>query len=340
MKNLRVLVLVRDQLVPPDSIEGLPEEEINKWKTEFDVIATLRDLGHTVCPVGVYDDLTPLDDAIRNFQPDIVFMLLEEFHGDVTYDHAVIGYLELRRINYTGCNPKGMILSRDKSLCKKILKYHGILTPDFALFSKGKKTTRPKTLQFPLLVKSATEDASYGISQRSVVENENELSERVEFMHRLNSDALVEEYVDGRELYVGVIGNDRLRTFQPWEMLFTKMPENVARIATQKVKFDVNYQKKNGIKTEAAKLTRSEMKLISRICKRTYQALEMSGYARLDLRMNQDGNVYLIEANANPNISYGEDFAESAEVSGIDYDSLLNRILSLGLRYPAVWKNQ
>jgi D-alanine-D-alanine ligase len=339
MKHLRVLALVREGLVPPESLEGISEKEIANWKAEFDVIGTLRDMGHTVQPLGVYDDLTPIKDSMREFKPHIVFMLLEEFHGVVTYDHAVTSYLELNRQHYTGCNPRGLILSRDKALSKKILAYHRIRSPRFALFPRGRSIKRPVKLVFPLLVKSATEDASLGISQASIVYNDETLIERVKFMHeRLKTDALVEQYIEGREIYVGVTGNTRLQTFRPWEMHFTNMPEDVARIATARVKWDENYQKKHGIETKAAEVTKKEEAEISKICKRVYRALSMSGYARLDLRMTASGKLYVIEANANPNISYGEDFAESAEISGINYEALLSRIVNLGLRYEAAWK--
>ena len=340
MKNQRVLALVREGLVPPESLEGYSDKEIAEWKAEFDVISTLRQSGHEVQPLGVFDDLAPIRDAIKTFEPDIVFMLLEEFHGVVTYDHAIISYLELMKQPYTGCNPRGLLLSKDKAIAKKILTYHHIATPRFAVYPIGKKIRKLKRLEFPLLVKSSTEDASFGISQASIVTNDNALEERVKFIHeKTGSDALVEQYIEGRELYVGVLGNDRLQTFTPWEMLFSKMPDDVARIATAKVKWDETYQKKHGIETAAAEgISKSLNAKISRLCKRVYRALNMTGYGRMDLRMTEDESLYLIEANANPNISFGEDFAESAEMSGISYEALLNRILSLGLKFDADWK--
>ncbi|KAA5546964.1 D-alanine--D-alanine ligase [Roseiconus nitratireducens] len=339
MNKLRVLVLVRSGHVPPKTLEGVSEKELDAWKAEFDVCDTLRVLGHEVLPLGVYDDLAPIRNALSEFQPHITFMLLEEFHGVVTYDFAVISYLELMQQPYTGCNPRGLLLSKDKALSKKILTYHRIQTPRFAVFPLGRIVHRPKKLAFPLFVKSVTEDASYGISQASIVHNDQQLAERVAFVHdKAKDDAIAEQYIEGREIYVGVIGNQRLQTFPPWEMDFGKMPADVARIATSQVKWNRKYQEKHGITTHEATDLQGELAdRISKICKRVYRALNMSGYARMDLRLTERGEIYVLEANANPNIEYGEDFAESAEKGGVDYDSLLQRILNLGLRYKADW---
>jgi D-alanine-D-alanine ligase len=341
MKRLKILVLVREGLVPPETMEGYSEQEIDEWKCEFDVITTLREMGHDVRPVGVFDDLSPIRDAIVEWSPHVAFMLLEEFHGLVIYDSAIASYLELMRQPYTGCNPRGMMLSRDKALSKKILRFHRIPTPRFAIFPRGRSIQPVPRLKYPLIVKSSVEDASLGIAQASIVRAGDALVERVKFVHeRTGSDALVEEYIEGREFYVGVIGNLRLQTFLVWEMIFSGMPDDVARIATAKVKWDGKYQKKYGITTKAAKdLAEPFAAEIQRLCKRVYRALCMSGYARIDLRMAPDGRVYVLEANANPNLAYGEDFAESAETDGISYETLLQRIVNLGLRYQAPWKS-
>lgn len=333
--------MVREGHVPPETLSGVADEEINAWKAEFDVCETLRGLGHEVLPLGVYDDLAPIRAAISEFRPNITFMLLEEFHGVVTYDFAVISYLELMQQAYTGCNPRGLLLSKDKALSKKVLSYHRIPTPRFAVFPVGRTVRRPKKLSFPLFVKSVVEDASFGISQASIVHNDQTLAERVQFIHEKTNDrAIAEQYIEGREIYVGVIGNSRLKTFPAWEMNFGQLPSEVARIATSRVKWDRNYQKKYGITTHAAKdLDVMSQEKISKLCKRVYRALGMSGYARMDLRLTASGDIHVIEANANPNIEYGEDFSESAESVGISYDALLQRILNLGLNYEAAWMN-
>jgi D-alanine-D-alanine ligase len=189
-------------------------------------------------------------------------------------------------------------------------------------------------MHFPVIVKSVFFEASAGISQASVVENEDDLQRRVQFIHEsLGTAAIVEQFIDGRELYVGVLGNQRLDVFPVWEMSFAQMPENKWRIATERVKWSTKYQKRHGIMTEAATLDQDLAFRVQRIAKRTYRALDLNGYARIDLRMDDQNRIYVLEANPNPNLAYGEDFAESAEVAGVSYERLLDRILTLGLRW-------
>jgi D-alanine-D-alanine ligase len=339
MRKLRILVLMHESLVPPASMEGYTDKQMQPWKTEFDVVATLRDAGHEVLPLGVSDEVGPIRAAVKQSNPHVTFNLLEEFHSVGVYDHYVVSYLELLRQRYTGCNPRGLMIAHDKALSKQILTYHRIPTPGFFLAARGRRVVRPKRLGFPLLVKSVVEDASLGIAQASVVHNDEKLAERVGFVHdQFHSDAIVEEYIEGRELYVGVIGNQRLQTLPVWEMLFTNMPEGVPHIATAKVKWDFEYQKRCGIKTRAARdLPPGAAEGIARLCKRVYRALYLSGYARMDLRLAADGRIYVLEANPNPNLAYGEDFAESAETVGVSYEALLQRIIGLGMRYSAPW---
>ncbi|MCA9269907.1 MAG: ATP-grasp domain-containing protein [Planctomycetales bacterium] len=339
MKKLRVLVLVREGLVPPDSIEGLTEEQIDEFRMEYNIVTALEHMGHAWKAVGVYDDLTPLREALNEFKPHIVFMLLEEFHGVVTYDHAVVSFLELMRQKYTGCNPRGLLISHDKGLSKKLLTYHRIPTPRFVVFPLKRAIRLHKKLEYPLLVKSATEDASLGISQSSVVYDEMALIERVQFMHeKVNTDALVEEYIPGRELYLGMLGNHRLQNLPLWEIDFGSIEQD-ARIATRKVKWDRKYQKKHGITSGLAKDLPPELEAaIIKIGKRVFRALEMSGYVRIDLRLRDDGRIYVLEANANPDLTYGEDFAEAAETAGLKYEELIQRIINLGLSYHAPWQ--
>ena len=334
-KLQRIIVLVHEDLVPPDSIEGVSDEQMTPWKTEYDVIATLKDLGHDVYPLGLSSDLGMIRNAISEFHPHIAFNLLEEFHGLGLYDQHVVSYLELMRLPYTGCNPRGLTLAHDKALTKMVLNYHRIRVPAFVVFPIGKSIRRPKRLAFPLLVKSLTEEGSVGISQASVVHSDEHLVERVGMVHRqLDTDAIAEQYIEGRELYVGVMGNERLQTFPIWELVFTKLRDEAPRIATGKVKWDTAYRKQVGAETHVANDLPSGLeKKIPHLCKRIYRALSLSGYARLDLRLTPDGQVFLLEANPNPELAYGEDFSESAEAASVDYEALLQRILNLGLNY-------
>jgi D-alanine-D-alanine ligase len=326
--------------VPPESLVGVTEKEIEEWRTEYDVITHLRAAGHEVLPLGLSDSLSELRRAIVDWKPDIVFNLLEEFDGIVTYDQHVVAFLELMRQPYTGCNPRGMLLSRDKVLSKQLLSYHRIPTPQFLVFPRGRKVRIPRALNFPLFVKSSTEDASLGIAHASVVTDARQLTERVAFMHeQVHSDALVEEYIEGRELYVGVIGNSRLKVLPVWEMRFGSLPENLPAIATRKVKWDKRYQEKYGITTAAAtSLPEGTIARLEQLTKRIFRALHLTGYARMDFRLRPDGGLYVLEANANPNISMAEDFSQSALTAGMRYRDVLNRILQLGTNYPAAWR--
>jgi D-alanine-D-alanine ligase len=340
MKRYRILLMTHDQLVPPETIEGLKDTEIDLFRTEYNVYSTLANLGHDIRVLGVGDRLSELRETIRDFKPHVAFNLLEEFSGITSYDQHVVAYLELIRQRYTGCNPRGLMLSRDKVLTKQVLAWHRVATPAFHLFPFGKRFTEPKKLKFPLFVKSATEDASFGIAQASIVEDMAKLRERVTFIHeQVQSDALVEEFIDGREMYIGVLGNTRLTTLPVWELNFGTVSKVQSGIATRKVKWDRKYQKKHGITTGPVRgLDVAEVERLIRLAKRIYRALHLSGYARLDFRLREDGTVFLLEANANPDITYGEDFAESAESIGIDYETLISRIVNLGLSYMPEWR--
>ena len=336
MKKLRVLALVDETLVPPNDIKGIDLLKA-PWKTEYDVIETLREEGHDVRVLGLGSELKPIRDAIEETRPQIAFNMIEAFDNVATFDHNVVAYLELLRQRYTGCNPRGLLLARDKSISKKILHYHRIPVARFEVFLRGRRIKRPRRLRFPLIVKSLTLDASIGISQASVVEDETRLVDRVRFIHEsLDTDALVEEYIDGRELYVGLLGNTRLQVLPVWELDLSGMPDDARRIATERLKWSLSYQKKHRIDSGPAKgLPEDVRRSIVSTCKRVYRSLELSGYARIDLRLRPDGKVFVMEANPNPQLAYGEDFAESAEKAGIGYGVLLERIMALGLRWES-----
>ena len=333
MKKLRLLAVMDEVLVPPDDVKGIDLTEAD-WKTEFDVVSSLRELGHEVRCLGVGSDLGVIRNAIAETQPHAVFNLLEDFHDVPIYDQNVASYLELLGVPYTGCNSRGLMLARDKGISKKLLSYHRIPVPEFAVFRMGSPVRRPRRLAFPLIVKSLTKEGSAGIAQTSLVFDDDKLAERVVFIHkRLRTDAIVERYIDGRELYVGILGNARLQVFPVWELLFTKVPEEAPRIATEKVKWDAAYRERHGIKTSLAKALPDALVVrIRNLCKRIYRVLELSGYARIDLRLDPEGRIYILEANPNPQLAYGEDFAESAERAGVSYDGLLQRIVNLALQ--------
>src|SRR6266567_1044935 len=335
MNKLRVLALVHRHLIPPDTIPEGTDIVSVPWRTEYDVISTLRSLGHEVRALGVHDDLGEIRRLATEWSPHIAFNLLEGFDDITIFDQNVVSHLELLKLSYTGCNPRGLLLARDKSLSKKLLAYHRIPVPESEVFRIGRPIRRPKRLPFPLIVKSLTQEASIGISQASVVESDEKLKERVTFIHEsIGTAAIVEQYIEGRELYVGILGNQALQAFPVWELFFTNMPEGTKRIATDRVKWSVKYQKKYGIDSGVARdLPEGKAEDIQHVCKRAFRALEMSGYGRIDLRMDDAGKVWVLEANPNPQIARGEDFAASAEKIGLSYETVLQRIINLGVRW-------
>ncbi len=335
MKKLKILVLMHEDLVPPDTKKGYPKNEIVEWKTEYDVVSTLREMGHDAIPIGVFDDLGVIRSAIQEYNPDIAFNLLEEFHGNSLYDYHVVSYLELMKLPYTGCNPRGLMIAHDKALSKKLFTFHRINTPRFSVFPLNTKVRISSSLRFPLIVKSLVEEGSYGISQASVVSNKEKLLERVDYLHtKLNTHALAEEYIEGREIYISIIGNQRLQTLPLLELDFGEMPDDSHKIATSRVKWNWRYQKE--YKIVLASPQKLDPKLISkfnRLGKRIYKILGISGYARIDLRLTENDDIYVLEANANPDIGFGDEISAAAEIFGIKYDQLLQKIINLGLNY-------
>lgn len=331
-KSLRVLVLTDEGLVPDRPRNELNGRDAELRKTEYDVIDGLEKLGHQVAYVGVGSELGVIRQAIEQQKPHIAFNLVEQFDNLPFFDQHVVSYLELKKQKYTGCNPRGLTLARDKALTKKVLTYHRIAVPRFAVFAPRKKIAAPVRLTFPMFVKSLTEEGSEGISQASLVRDADKLIERIGFIHeKTNSAALVEEFIEGREIYVGLFGNELLTSLPPWEMTMSKKDAPV--IATDKAKWDPQYQKRVGLKTGPAELDVATIRRIEKTSKRIYRLLNLSGYARLDYRLTEAGRLYLLEANPNPQIARNEDFADSAEHAGMKYEELLQKLVTLGLSY-------
>ncbi|RPH53718.1 MAG: ATP-grasp domain-containing protein [Lysobacterales bacterium] len=333
-KKLKVIMLADESLLPAGDLKDYSEKQRELRKTEFDVRDAIGALGHEVISIGVSDDLSTIRGAIDAHKPDIAFNLVEEFDGIGHFDQHVVSYLELRRQAYTGCNPRGLTLARDKALTKKILAYHGLKVPEFAIFAKRRVTKRPESLAFPLFVKSLTEEGSVGISGASIVRDDEKLMERVRFIHRTtNSTALAEQFIEGREIYVGVMGNDRVTVLPPWEFVMTKKEDGAPLIASDRAKWDPEYQRQVGLKTGPARLSKKMQAKLADLSKEIYRLLGMSGYARLDYRVTQEGDAYLLEANPNPQIAKDEDFALSAKHVGIDYPELIEQLIQFGMKY-------
>jgi len=327
--------MMDEALVPPPSAARMSRRQVAPFKTELDVMNAVRELGHDARACGIKTDLSVLSEAIGQFRPHVCFNLVEDFDGIPSRDQHVVSYLELINQPYTGCNPRGLTLARDKALTKKILSYHGISVPHFAVFPLSGAMRRPPGLEFPLLVKSLTQEGSVGISQSSLVYDDAQLERRVEFLRgKLNGDVIAEQFIEGRELYVAVMGNQKLETFPIWELCLDSLPAGAPRIATEKVKWDEAYRRRHRIRSRAARGLSGDIETrVLDVAKEVYAALGLTGYARIDLRLTPDGDVYLLEANPNPQIARSEDFSDSAAAAGIYYPDLIQQILNLGLSW-------
>lgn len=333
MKKLRVLVLVHANYVPPEDISKLSDAEQYDLKTELDVVRALEILGHQVRVLGVLDELLPIRESVEEWRPHVVFNLLEEFRGEAVYDQNVVAYLELLGVPYTGCSPRGLIIARDKAMSKKLLVYHRIRCPRFKAARKGHAIRRPAKLDFPIIVKSLNEEASRGISKASVVSDDESLTRRVEFIHqRIGTDAILEQFIPGRELYVGILGNVRLTALPPRELLMKDREPDENMVATERMKHDIAYQEKHGVEIATPRpLPDGIGEALVRQSKRIYRILGLEGYGRIDYRMDAEGRLHFLEANPNPEIAREEEFASAAEAAGLEYEALIQRILNLGL---------
>jgi D-alanine-D-alanine ligase len=304
------------------------------YPTESDVHRALLENGHEVRLLGLYDDVQPLLDEVKEHKPDLIFNLVELFHDVTHWDKNIVALIEMLGVPHTGASSSALFLCNDKAMCKKILRFHRVRTPRFHTFYRGGLPWLPATVKFPCIVKPLTEEASRGISQASVVDDQDALAARVSMIHeRMQRDAIAEEYVEGRELYVSVLGDARLRVLPAREMTFGQMSDDEPRIATYKAKWDDSYRKRWGIRnTFASDLGNGLGERVADTCKRAYRALNIRSYARFDLRVTAAGQVYVIEPNVNPNIARDDELAQSAGKVGISYPALIRMLVSQAVR--------
>jgi D-alanine-D-alanine ligase len=332
-KRLKVLVLF-DGVRPTKIDEDLSKEmKTEDWKTEANVMAALGELGHTAEHLAIFDDVDLVRQKVESFEPDVLFNLVEQFKNNPGFDQNIVSLLEMQGIPFTGCGATGLTLCKHKGISKKILGHHGIPTPNFVVIPRGQRIGGPRKLRFPILVKPVKEEASYGISRASFVQNEEQFRERIAFIHeKHNADAITEEYIDGRELYVSLMGNARLTVFPIRELVFREVPSNEPKIATYKAKWDEEYRKRWGLDGRFAEdLEPDLVAQIVQTCKDIYRLLTIDGYARIDLRLTADNKIYFIEANPNPHLAADEDFAQSAAKAGLKYPQLIQAIIRLGM---------
>ena len=333
-KKLKVLVLFDGVQPTPIDADLSDQMKTEEWETEANVMAALKELGHSAEHLAIYDDVDLVRQKMESFQPDVLFNLVEQFKNNPEFDQNIVSLLEMQGVPFTGCGSTGLTLCKHKGISKKILGHHGIPTPNFVVIPRGQRIAGPRPLKFPILVKPVKEEASYGISRASFVQNDEQFRDRITFIHeKYKSDAIAEEYIEGRELYVSIMGNTRLTVFPIRELIFREVPPNEPRIATYKAKWDEKYRKRWGLEGQFAETLDAELvKEIEKTCKEIYRLLTIDGYARIDLRLTADNKAYFIEANPNPHLAADEDFAQSAAKAGLKYPQLIQGIIRLGMR--------
>ena len=333
-KKLKVLVLFDGVQPTPIDADLSEEMKTEDWETEANVMAALGELGHTAEHLAIFDDVDLVRQKMESFQPDVLFNLVEQFKNNPGFDQNIVSLLEMQGVPFTGCGATGLTLCKHKGISKKILAHHGIPTPNFVVIPRGPRIGGPRQLKVPILVKPVKDEASYGISQASLVKDEDQFRERVAFIHeKRKSDAIAEEYIEGRELYVSIMGNTRLTVFPIRELIFREVPANEPKIATYKAKWDEQYRKRWGLDGQFAEdLDPTLVAEIEQTCKDIYRLLTIDGYARIDLRLFSGNKIYFIEANPNPHLAADEDFAQSAAKTGLKYPQLIDAIIRLGMR--------
>ena len=333
-KKLKILALF-DAISPTTIDQDLSAElKTDDWKTEAGVLAAFGELGHSIEHLAIFDDLDLLRQKLQSFQPDIVFNLADQFKNNRAFDQHIVSFLAMQGVPFTGCGCTGLTLCKHKGISKKILGYHRIHTAAFVIIPRGKRIARPNRLKFPILIKPLKEEASLGISQASFVETDEQFNERVQFIHeKFDNDVIAEEYIEGRELYVSILGDHRLNVFPIRELVFKEVPPDEPKIATYKAKWDEEYRKRWGLQNRFAEgLDPAVVSKIEQTCKRIYRLLTIDGYARIDLRLTAKNEIYFIEANPNPMLAPDEDFAQSALKANLAYPQLIDRIVRLGLK--------
>ncbi len=333
-KKLKVLALF-DAIRPTTIDQDLSKEmKTEDWKTEANVLAALGELGYTTEHLAIFDNLDLLRQKLETFAPDVIFNLADQFKNNRGFDQNIASLLEMQGVPFTGCGATGLVLCKHKGTSKKILGYHHIHVPNFVVIPRGQRIARLKRPKFPLLVKPVKEEASYGISQASFVTSDEQFRERVAFIHeKHDADVIAEEYIEGREFYVSVMGNLKLTVFPIRELVFGEVPPNEPKIATYKAKWDEEYRKRWGLQNQFPEgLEPALVAQIEETCKRIYRLLTIEGYARIDLRLTAANEIYFIEANPNPILAADEDFAQAAGKAGLSYPQLIDRIIRQAMK--------
>lgn len=326
MRKLKILVLFDTDRDPPAD-QDYTHDLQHTDEVEFEVARFLKRRGHQVECFGFRDDIRPLCWRLGAGGVDVVYNLTERFADNGAMDVALAGLLELHKLPYTGAPPHGLALARDKAKTKAVLGSLGIPVPGYQVFPRG-GSFEWSHLKFPVIVKPLDEDASVGVSRGSVVHSHRALERRVRRIHeKFNTHAIVEEFIVGREIYIAVIGDQTLTALPAVEMVFPKKIPPLQRFATFQAKWNLRYRNALGIRnTLARNLTPEQRERLADVALRTFRAAGLRDYGRIDIRLHADGTPYVLEANPNPYLAWGEDVANAAEKAGISYGKLVEQI--------------
>src|SRR5437867_9337773 len=321
-----------EDVAPPEPSPGKKRKSRKKAKEDREEISdALQKLGYEPF-YQVLDGRSQSLVAVAKCEADLFFNLTESYAGDDTKDMNVAAYLDLLGKPYTGAGPHAMYLAQDKGIAKKIFGFHGIRTPFFATSYKG-KIEHSHDISFPLIVKPTSEDGSIGIDSGSVVESVKELMERIHYLQEeFDCPALIEEYIEGREIYAAILGNESPEVLPLVELDLSRLPKGTPRIAGQDVKWEKETEAYKVTKSAVAEdLEEETIKLLSDTALSAYRALKLRDYGRIDMRLSKKGEVYVIEANPNPWLASGAEFAMAAKKSGRAYPNLIQEIVDLAL---------
>jgi D-alanine-D-alanine ligase len=312
---------------PPPARKGKRKPKKKEKEEREEIFDALLKLKHEPS-YHVLDGRDPSLASVIRSNADLFFNLTESYAGDDTKEMHFAAFLDLLGKKYTGAGPDASYLAMEKSVAKKIMRFHDIDTPSSAVIYKG-QVEHAQDIKFPLIVKPASEDASKGIDAKSVVDSIKDLMERIEYIHdEFDAPALIEEYIDGREIYAAVIGNDKPEALPLIELDLSKLPNDVPRIAGYEVKFDVNTEAYKVTKSAPAQDIDEEMvETIHNIALETWRALKFRDYGRIDCRLTKDGKVYVLEANPNPWLDPSAEFFMAAKESGRSYAQMIREIV-------------
>jgi D-alanine-D-alanine ligase len=292
------------------------------------VVEALRAGGHEATILGIHQDLHALIDGLTKPKPDLVFNLFENFGKVRLGAVCIVGLLDLLQVPYVGGGPGEFFMQQDKAITKKLLAFDKVRFPEFVVFTRDSDLEAGGTLRMPLIVKPLSMDASIGIEAGSVVKNTKELMKRVTLIHdKIKDAALVEEYIDGREMHVAVLGNVRPQAFPPIEIDFSGLPDGAPRVLGGKAKWDEDSVEYKGTHSVLAQLPDDLRARVQQVALEAYRALHVRDYGRVDLRVTEGGDIYVIEVNASCYLEKESEFAEAAAADGIDHVALINRIV-------------